>query len=125
MSNFKGFRDIQYSDLATWTEFSGCSRSKINPQIGMNVAFDIHASQMVIIKVRAGCHILSACQSEVGDNSYSASPFPSGLSGLNASKTAGAGAKQLDDLVGTSSAKLGAAEGIGELYFVQLVIAAK
>jgi hypothetical protein len=91
----------------------------------MNVAFDIHASQMVIIKVRAGCHILSARQSEVGDNSYSASPFPSGLSGFNASKTAGASAKQLDDLVGTSSAKLGAAEGIGELYFVQLVITAK
>src|SRR6266404_857835 len=91
----------------------------------MNVAFYINTSQMVIIKVRACCHILSARQCEVGDNSYSASPFPSGLSGFNASKTAGAGAKQLDNFVATGSANLGSAERIGELCFVQLVVTAK
>src|SRR5205085_3383223 len=76
MPDLQRLEDFKRAALAIRTTLARCDRAQVGPTVGAYVALDVHAAQVVIVLVRAGCHIVTACKCVIGDNFKIASNSP-------------------------------------------------
>src|SRR5207248_4402958 len=68
MPNLHGRENFQPTGVAARTGFTGVDRAQVGPLIDFDIAFDVHAANVMVVFVRAGCHVAAPFEANVGDD---------------------------------------------------------
>ena len=94
-------------------------------EVGLDVALDVDAAQVVLVLVRAGRHRAPPLERRVGDDAELALRGVGLVARADAAEAPGRRAEQVAYLFGVRGAHGGRAERVAELHLVQLVVAAQ
>jgi hypothetical protein len=117
--------DVERAGVAARARLAGGDRAEVGPEVGLDVAFDVHAAQVVLVFVGAGRHAAPAAQRLVGDDAQLLLRGAGLVARADAAEAPGRGAEQSDNLFGVGGAHGRGAERVGELRLVQRVVAAQ
>src|SRR5678815_3067651 len=98
VTNLECFENLKRALAAFRTALSGINRPQVGPLINGDIALKIHAPDVIVVDVCARCHVVSASECYVGDDTDFVSAITCLLFSSNSSETSGICAQELKDL---------------------------
>ena len=92
------FVNLERAGFAAWAVFSGSHSAQVGPLVRLNVALDVHSTQVMIVFVGAGGHVTTVLQGEISNNQKFKFRFLGAVPGAHSTEATGSGAEQFANL---------------------------
>src|SRR6185295_10732231 len=125
VTNLHALENFERAIVTAWTSLARTYCSEVSPLIDFDIAFDVDATNVMVVFVGAGGHVATALETLVGNYHEVLLRRARGLFRSNSTKTARTRAQQFANLFRMSRADGARPQSISKFHFVQWMIPAQ